>query len=1633
MPKQIQAPDGTTLEFPDDMPDTDIESVLQKEYPAPTAPTQRIVEPPSTLRMPTPIAEPPSTLRTPFWQPWTDVPSTTTPEFSGFGVGDPEYSGTIARGIVNARPVSELSAGVPTAMGISPEQVPSGREWTERVLGIPAEIREEYPAIRALEVAPTIASSVTKTALGLADYMSSPQGVMELAASASPAKLLVLGKWAYDMGKGTYESASELRKLLAKDDKTGEDWQAISDHTVNAIMMALGFLGAGKGAHAELERVTGRRAPLTRGFEEKKNKLAKDLADQLQKAELTPEPTQDWALVQPGGVPTGALPTGPLTPETLNLPRTEETGGPSAVYQESAQVLQRLQEPKIPQEGAQPMPAEKGVAEATQPREIASTTGFTYDAAMEQMVPNAWHFTDKRPGSPTAGLSVAVAKGADLAAVQKAIETKVQQGYTAPEIPKEPTPAPTAEATEATAAAATTEAPAQAEGVVGMGGATPAEFVPTTKFTTSNKNAVVDAERAERGLPPMMDLERQGNQQAWDEAMRKIDDAPSVQDELIAELAAQPRALEPVDNAILMHRRIDLRNEYEKALKRWRTAFESDDFEGTARESQRVREWSSKLADLEDITKATGAESGRSLQARKMMANEDYTMARMTLEMMEAKGRGLSAEEHADVVRLHDTIAKLQERITELESGRETRDVETTTTDAVKDTEKTAAKEPTSKDFDIDREQNLLDGIKAKVEKNQLNEITPLVQKLARVFWRQGIRGREPMIDALHGALQTIIPDFTRDQTKRAFSGYGNFKPLSKEAIDIGLRDLRGQTQQVLKMEAIEAKKPLEKTGVERRVPSDEERRLIKQVNELKRKYGVVVTDPATQLKSALQARKTYYEHRISDLKHEIATRERIVKTKSLSPTDPELQRLIEEHDRLKTEHDTIFPRPELTDEQRLKLATDAAKRNLAQWNVRLENAEKGVFDRRQPGRKVTGPELENIKAEIETVREHVKELEDMDAGLQAAKQVKSLEASIAEYERRLREGDLFSERKPAISTPEIDALRQQREALRQQLEQARYASPEGQAREQAARINALEDSLADTERRIREGDLAAEAKAPRVLSPAEQALKDKLDFARAELQGLREASGMYDAKRIADATKSVDAAIDEAVRQINEGDLAAKKAGRAITNPELEAKRAELAELNKIKQQLRNAAKPKKTPAEIALQSLKTRMASHTRELKEKIANNDFTKKERKPVALDPEGLRLKAELDKAKDDFNTALEKDRWAKLNLFKKTGRKIADVYDAARAIMTTGEFSFILRQGKVAALSRPIMTAKALPNMFKALLANPERARAIDLETHLDPAAEAAKQAKLYLVEEAPTRLSKQEEILMGRLVGKIPVVRNFNQAAQVFLNKIRLDMFKSMGKSMSKSGTPTPEENIQIAMFVNEATGRGGLGKITPAGVVLGRAMFAPRYYASRLQLAAGHSMWGGTPRSRRIIATEYARALVGLSLYYTALAMYFGRGEDEEKGKIGSDPRSTDFGKVKVGDTRLDPLAGLGQVAVLASRTATGEKTTLTGKVLPIRGKKVPFGGDKWTDIAARHLRGKLHPVPASIANLFDGTDLGGNEATVLNQMGGAMVPITYMDIYVALKEQGLEDGAALSLLGLLGEGIQTYKEKEK
>lgn len=369
---------------------------------------------------------------------------------------------------------------------------------------------------------------------------------------------------------------------------------------------------------------------------------------------------------------------------------------------------------------------------------------------------------------------------------------------------------------------------------------------------------------------------------------------------------------------------------------------------------------------------------------------------------------------------------------------------------------------------------------------------------------------------------------------------------------------------------------------------------------------------------------------------------------------------------------------------------------------------------------------------------------------------------------------------------------------------------------------------------------------------------------------------------------------------------------------------------------------------------------------------------------------------------------------------------------ARSVMTSMDVSGVLRQGGFITMGNPVRAAKSFPDMFKAF-ASEQKAHAIMQEIHGRDNAPLYARSKLFLGElDGP--LAKQEEAFMSRLLGKAAEtrigrfvtapVRGSQRAYTVFLNKLRADTFDSMAASLARNGTPTGAEASAIANYINVATGRAPLGKAEAAGHALATTFFAPRYAVSRFQLLAGQPLYGGTARTRKLIAQEYAKYLVGMGVVY-GLGNLAG-------GELESDPRSSDFGKIKFGDTRLDPLSGLAQTTTLIGRLATGETKRLSGKVVPIRGN-VPYGADDSADVIARFLRSKLSPAIGAAVDIASGENVVGEKVTPFGTAGRMMVPLAFQDIYDVMRDEGVPEGTALGILSLFGMGLQHYEQKGK
>ena len=380
-------------------------------------------------------------------------------------------------------------------------------------------------------------------------------------------------------------------------------------------------------------------------------------------------------------------------------------------------------------------------------------------------------------------------------------------------------------------------------------------------------------------------------------------------------------------------------------------------------------------------------------------------------------------------------------------------------------------------------------------------------------------------------------------------------------------------------------------------------------------------------------------------------------------------------------------------------------------------------------------------------------------------------------------------------------------------------------------------------------------------------------------------------------------------------------------------------------------------------------------------------------------------------------------------------KVVDVgretLDASRAIMTSMDLSAVLRQGGFAVYSHPVMAAKASPVMFKAWASAKGEFEVME-EIRSRENARLYDTAKLHM-SSSDSMLSRHEEVFRGSYWKRIPGVSASGRAYVAFLNRMRADLFDSLHATLRKSvGEVSEDQARAIANFVNVTTGRGELGRYAASAEALSTVFFAPRYMVSRFQVITMQPIRkGGDMTVRTLLAKEYGRALIGLGTFYGALAIAAAFAlDDEDRPQFEFDPRSTDFGKVRFGDTIIDPLSGFSQTTVLLGRAATLQTKMSTGEIVPLVGEGRPHGGLTFTGAVGKFLQYKLAPAPAAATELWTGEDALGRQVGRQWTLVRNFSPLSFGDIYeVMTDDKGIPKKAALSVLIVLGVGANRYQ----
>ena len=364
----------------------------------------------------------------------------------------------------------------------------------------------------------------------------------------------------------------------------------------------------------------------------------------------------------------------------------------------------------------------------------------------------------------------------------------------------------------------------------------------------------------------------------------------------------------------------------------------------------------------------------------------------------------------------------------------------------------------------------------------------------------------------------------------------------------------------------------------------------------------------------------------------------------------------------------------------------------------------------------------------------------------------------------------------------------------------------------------------------------------------------------------------------------------------------------------------------------------------------------------------------------------------------------------------------DALNINRALMATFDMSAPLRQG-VFLIGRPKQWLPAFKDMFKYFGSEKSYQGLID-DIQARPTYPAMKQAKLALTDIGAS-LNDREETFMSTLAERIPGigkgVKASNRAYSGFLNKLRADVFDDIYKHAQNSGVLSERPGIadDIATFVNSATGRGkftgALKPLNQATEALNSVLFSPKLLASRLNLLDPVYYMKLDPVVRKE-ALKSLLSFAGTGISVLALAELAG-------AEVGTDPRSADFGKIKIGNTRVDTWGGFQQYFRLAGQLITGEKiNSQTGKLTTLGdGITAP---DRY-DLLLSFLESKQAPIFTFARDMLKGKDGAGNKIDPSVEMVSRFIPMVIQDAYELHKDGG---SPFLALPAIFGAGIQTY-----
>lgn len=585
--------------------------------------------------------------------------------------------------------------------------------------------------------------------------------------------------------------------------------------------------------------------------------------------------------------------------------------------------------------------------------------------------------------------------------------------------------------------------------------------------STGVKNETVDSEREARGAPPIEKLARKSFGKSYDQGRAIVDNDPVAFRRSVAELTTKPRVLSDSESAALVYDRMRLQNEEQSLQRQIAEVQSSGNEEAQIGLQGQLDEVQKHIENNDFAADRVGTHAGRALAIRRMMIREDYSLDNLMRRAKIANdGEPVPPKKAARLKELAETIARTNEEMGKGDEAAAQKAADKAVA-KIADEAKTASrrvKRSVSKaklDNDFDSLKNEFKSLfKSKPEPPSKGlggpeagavvgltlpaEAAALLTRMAKNRIEAGIVKAVDVVDSIYTDVKDSLPDgISKRDIRDAISGYGKTSQMSKDVIDKALRQVKAELRDVSSEEDIVGGQAPKRSGLQRDPVTPEARARKQRINQLMRENGIKIEGS------------------------------------------------------------------ERSPEQQQKSALDGVK-------TRLKNAIQDLTRQIQTGEKPQArtpvPKDAEAKA-LETERDGLRATLDAINGprkMTDAQRIdmatKSLEKSIAEYDRRIADKDFAAKAKAdPVTNLQLEALKQRRDAAKKTYQALKDADPDAIAKKQASQNAALKKRLVkrqgELEEMLRTGNFEKTPKAKLPLTAENIKLQNENRAATREVQ----------------------------------------------------------------------------------------------------------------------------------------------------------------------------------------------------------------------------------------------------------------------------------------------------------------------------------------------------------------------------------------------------------------------------------------------------------------------------------------------------------------------------------------------------